>query len=1007
MFSTQIRKIKRYLEILNGYRYFNSKNLEGIEYCESEYKTGNTPPSASDFKPYENGTVWGSGNDSHAWFHINVRIPDEMKTAPVELCIASENRGTWDASNPQYIVYVNGVLRQGADINHKTISLGHEDEYDVYLYGYTGPKIPSTKLFLSLRNKREEVDGLYYDIKVPFETIDFLDEDSREYATTLAVLDKAVSMLDLYNVGDEAFFNSIIRAREFIKTEFYENSCGNSSEVAVCIGHTHIDCAWKWTFKQSREKAQRSFGTVIELMKRYPEYKFMSSQPLLYKYVKEEAPELYEEIKQRVKEGRWEPEGAMWVEADCNLTSGESLVRQIIHGKRFFKDEFGIESRVLWLPDVFGYSAALPQILKKSGVDWFVTSKISWNETNQMPYDTFMWHGIDGTGINTHFLTAQNKVRGQKPVRYTSYVGKTKPSMLAGSYYRYQNKNLSNESIITFGFGDGGGGPTEEDLEYLRRSEKGLPGIPRSEIRFAGDFLNSLEEKIDNNKLLPKWCGELYLEFHRGTYTTLSKNKKNNRECEFLYLDAENLSVLSQKLFDESFPKSELRDGWEEILNNQFHDVIPGTSIGEVYDQCDIDYANIKAIGESAKNAAETKVAENLKAGGYVVFNPHSFNVDGIVKIDGVSASVPSVPSKGYKRVEKSDIIMENHVRVDGNKVETDVYVVVFDEHWQIQSIYDKLLRREVLTGVGNEIRIYADYPDVYDAWEWQPYSKEEYKPLLSVSSVTRVSDGVREGIKVTRPYLSSRFEQTIWFTDFGRRIDFETEVDWHEHHTMVKTAFPVDINSDKATYEIQFGTIERPTHFNTSWDKAKFEVCAQKYADFSEGGYGVAILNDCKYGHDIHNGTIQLSLLRSPTDPWKDADQGKIEFTYSLMPHEGAFATSDIQREAYYLNYPMRAVKTSGKESSIPEQYSLVSINRENVICETVKEAESSQDTVIRLYESKNTKCEADIKVGFEAKKCFLCDMLEREIEEISINNGCVKVPFNAFEIVTLKFKN
>ena len=1008
MLQTQKRKIKRYLQILADRRYFNSTKVEGIEYCEAGYKTDNTPPPASEFKPYVCSEPWGTGTDTHAWFHVKISIPENMKGAPVELYISSENIGGWDALNPQYIIYIDGEIRQGADINHTTVELDGNGEYDVYIYGYTGMSLKTTKLFLTLRNRRDEVVGLYYDIKVPFDTTDFLDENSREYADILAVLDGAISLLDLYNVGDEAFYESVSKAREFMKKEFYEGLCGNNTEVTACIGHTHIDCAWKWTFKQSREKVQRSFGTVLELMRRYPEYKFMSSQPLLYKYLKEEAPELYEELKQRVKEGRWEPEGAMWVEADCNLTSGESLIRQVVYGKRFFKEEFGIESRVLWLPDVFGYSAAMPQILRKCGVDWFVTSKISWNDTNLMPNDTFKWHGIDGTGINTYFLTAQDKERGKAPKRYTTYVGKTKPSMIAGSYDRYQNKNLTNEAIVTFGFGDGGGGPTIEDLEYLRRSEKGLPGIPKSEIKFAGDFLNALEENIKKNpRLLPKWYGELYLEFHRGTYTSISKNKRNNRTSEFLYLDAENLSVLAGKLLGAEFPKEALREGWEEILNNQFHDVIPGSSIGDVYKQCDIDYARIKAIGEAAKSKAEESIAKGLKEGGYAIFNPHSFNTCGIVKVDGVSAIVPTIPGKGYRRVEKSELVADNHIIFDGNKVETDVYTVTFDEHWQIESIYDKLACREVLTDCGNEIRIYPDYPDVYDAWEWNPYSLEEYKPLLSLASVERISDGVREGIKITRPYLSSTFEQTVWFTDSGRRIDFETSVDWHEHHTMVKAAFPVDINADKATYEIQFGTIERPTHFNTSWDKAKFEVCAQKFADLSEGGYGVAILNDCKYGHDIHGGTIQLSLFRSPTDPWPDADQGKIEFTYSLMPHENSFVCSDVQREAYYLNYPMRAVAAEGKESSLPESFSLVSVDRENVICETVKESECGNDTVVRLYESKNMKCEAELTVGFDAKTCYLCDMLEREIKELPVNNGTVKIPMGAFEIVTLKFKN
>ena len=1006
MHATQKRKIKRYLGILDENRYYNTRTVTGIEYCHTDYKSGNTPPKDECFTPYVSGTVWGTGNDSHAWFRAKISVPEEMKNAPLELAISSDNEGTWDACNPQYIVYVDGKMRQGADINHTFVTLEGKDEYEVYLYGYTGPKIPSTKLYLSLRNRNELLDGLYYDIAVPFETIDFLDEYSREYAVTLALLDEAVSILDLYSVGDEEFFKSAARAREFMKEKFYTEWCKDSREAAACIGHTHIDCAWKWTFRQTREKVQRSFATVLELMKRYPEYKFMSSQPLLYKYLKEEAPELYEEVKRRVKEGRWEPEGAMWVEADCNLTSGESLVRQVAHGKRFFKDEFGIESRVLWLPDVFGYSAALPQILKKSGVDWFVTSKISWNETNKMPYDTFKWCGIDGTGINTHFLTAQNKQRWKEPHRLTAYVATTDPTIIAGSYYRYSNKNLSGESIVTFGYGDGGGGPTAKHIEYLKRTEHGIPGVPRTEIKFAGDFLRSLEEKIEGNKLLPKWRGELYLEFHRGTYTSISKNKRNNRRSEFLYTDAENLSVLAGKLAGGKYPKKALDQGWEEVLNNQFHDVIPGSSIGEVYEQCDKDYAKIFEIGEGARSAAEGKIAEKLDTGAFVVFNPHSFEGEGLVNLDGVCAYVSGIPSKGYKRVEKGDFVTECGVKIDGKTVQTEKFCVRFDDFWQIESIFDKKACREVLSSVGNEIRIYADYPDVYDAWEWQPYSKEKYKSLTAFDKAEVVRDGARLGIKITRPYLSSKIEQTVWFTDFGATIDFETVADWHEHHTMVKAAFPVDINSDRATYEIQFGTVERPTHFNTSWDKAKFEVCAQKYADFSEGGYGVAILNDCKYGHDIHDGVIQLSLFRSPTDPWPDADQGRIEFTYALMPHEGDFVASDVQKAAYYLNYPMRAIPTVGKGSELPCEFSLISTERDNIICETVKEAFDSSDTVVRLYESKNIKCTAKIKVGFDFKKCYLTDMLEREICELESGGREVSVPFSGFEIVTLKFK-
>ena len=440
----------------------------------------------------------------------------------------------------------------------------------------------------------------------------------------------------MMKIPSKEFSESVKVANEFLKKEFYGKLCHDNDIKTLCIGHTHIDIAWLWTIDQTVEKAQRSFATVIELMKRYPEYKFMSSQAVLYKMVKEECPELYEEIKAMIKAGRWEVEGAMWVEADCNLSSGESLVRQVQYGKNFFRDEFGVESRVLWLPDVFGYAAALPQILKKSDVDWFVTSKIGWNDTNTMPYDTFEWCGIDGTSVNTQYLTAQKEEKGRVPDRECSYIPMATLPYVDGAWNRYQQKALSSEAILTFGHGDGGGGPTEDMLEMLRRAKHGVPGVSQAYIGTATEFLQHKEKDIKKNPdLLPKWQGELYLEFHRGTYTSIARNKKNNRNCEFLMLDAEALSVMLGKLRGDKFPKEELHGAWETLLTNQFHDIIPGSSIKEVYERSDIEYAGIREITSNIRNNVFEYVASNVDADGYVVFNPHSFANSGCVKIDG------------------------------------------------------------------------------------------------------------------------------------------------------------------------------------------------------------------------------------------------------------------------------------------------------------------------------------------------------------------------------------
>lgn len=1008
MNNKQYRKIREYLKIIDYYRTYDPRPIGGMSILPCGYKSGPSLPSLEGFAPYNPGDRWGDKKDSHAWFHFSFSVPEDMRGKNVELVLKTDHTG-WDTTNSQLMTYLNGKLRHGFDKNHTYLILD-ESEYDsdVMIYAYTGPKVTSSKLLAELRCRNMDAEKLYYDISVPFGMLDYLDTNGSEYASILKYLDKAVSLLDLYDAGSPEFLDSLKTASDFMTNEFYGKYCtterGIDSPTVIGIGHTHIDCAWLWPLKQTREKAQRSFSTVVELMERYPDYKFMSSQPLLYQDVKEENPELYEKIKEKVKKGQWEPEGGMWVEADCNLTSGESLVRQILCGKRFFRDEFGKENHVLWLPDVFGYSAALPQILKKSGIDWFVTSKISWNDTNKMPYDTFAWRGIDGTTVNTYFLTAQDMTRGE-PGNGTTYNASTDAKQIAGTWRRYQQKELNNEALITYGYGDGGGGPTIDHLEKAERLEKGIPGAPVLKLDFAGDFLSRLGEKIKDNPLLPEWRGELYLEYHRGTYTSIAKNKRNNRQSEFLYLDAEFLSVLDKELKGVPFPAEELDRGWHMILTNQFHDIIPGSSIQEVYDQCDIDYAEIKRIGGDIVDKVRADIASGFaKEDGYVVFNPHSFTGKTPVKVDGVSRYVNAPVSKGYFTAK--DFLSENSVRIDGKTVETNRLKVVFDDFWQIISIYDKKEDREVLAkgAVANELRLYADRPDAYDAWEWQAYSRDKYKPLTSVGSVELVEDGIRRGIKLTRPYMASMFTQTIWFCDDEARIDFETVVDWHQHHQMLKTAFPVDVNSDKATYEIQFGTTERPTHMNTSWDEAKFEVCAHKYADLSDGGYGVSIINDCKYGHDIHGNTITLSLLRSPSAPAENADQGEIRFTYSICPHAGTLRDSDTVKTAYYLNYPMTAVKATGNSRTLPETFSAVTLDRDNVVCETVKESEDKTGTVLRLYECKNIIGKLTIGTDIPFAKAYLCDLLENQLSELPVKDGRILTKIKGFEILTIK---
>ena len=1005
------QKIRTYLGIIAEQFTTPLEKIENIEILDCPYKESNELPDLSLFKPYNPSGEWGTGTDSHAWFHFTTKAHPNKDNVPLILRVHCALRG-WDADNPQFIIYIDGQLRQGLDINHTEVQLAPDSDHDVYVYAYVGPKLSKTRFFAELLCCHPEVRKLWYDINVPFTSINHNHPKSHEYQTIIRYLDDALNIVDMYNIPSDSFYESCARASEFLEEEFYKKVCReprDNDPSVVCIGHTHIDCAWLWTLRQTREKVQRSFSTVVELMKRYPEYKFMSSQALLYKYLKEEAPEVYEEVKRLIKEGRWECEGAMWVEADCNLSSGESLVRQVLYGKRFFLEEFGVENRVLWLPDVFGYSAALPQILKKSDVDWFVTSKISWNELNTMPYDTFDWQGIDGTRIHSYFLTAQDKPKGGAfDVMRTTYVAHINPSMIRGTYDRYQQKQLNNEAIITFGFGDGGGGPTADDMEQHRRICRGIPGTPATKMDFAGNFLKRLEDNIEGNTRLPVWQGELYLEFHRGTYTTVAKNKKNNRQCEFLYQNTEWLASAAKVLCGTPFPKAELHEGWEMILTNQFHDIIPGSSITEVYDDSDKDYATIRTIAEKPYNEAQNVIASGIsKDAGYVVFNPNSSAANGLVYSGSGIAYVENIPPKGWTTVKEFNSYCD--VSVSDKTIENKFYALRFNDAMQIVSVYDKRADREVIKpgAAANELRVYADYPYNHDAWEWNNYTRENYRVLTDVEKTETVKTDVGAGIRIVRRHGSSTVTQTIMLYSELERIDFDTEIDWHETHHTLRTAFPVDINSDHATYEIQYGTIERPTHMNTTWDEMKFEVCAHKFADLSEGGYGVSLLNDCKYGHDIHDGVMCLSLLRSPTYPNPTPiDNGISTCTYSLVPHTGALDVPKIQAMAYALNNPMFAVKATGTASVLPETYSMVSTDRDNIVCEVIKEAEDGDAIIVRLFENSNSRTNATVTLGVTPKRVTLVNLMEREQCELVHEGNKVKVPFHPYEIQTLKIE-
>ncbi len=1002
-------KVRIICEKLDEMREKELYVLNGFSYTPCGYKTENTPPAETEWTLLEQGHRF-CGRDAHYWIKGAFDTPAAQEGKQICLQIKTGRDGDWDALNPQCIVYLNGEIAQGMDINHTQVLLEDGRHYEITVYFYLGMTDCMVDFIPSLVEVDQKIEKTYYDFRVPYDSAMCFDRNSDGYVEIIKKLDMAANLLDFKEKYSPAFYASLDAACAFLDRELY-NKDNKTDAIVTCIGHTHIDVAWLWTVAQTREKAQRSFATVLKLMEQYPEYKFMSSQPQLYQHVKEEAPALYEKIKQAVRDGRWEVEGAMWLEADCNLSSGESLVRQILHGKRFMRQEFGVDSKVLWLPDVFGYSAALPQILKKSGVDKFVTSKISWNEFNKLPYDTFLWEGIDGTDIFTYFLSARDYEKYCENDTGTTYVGYIRPKQVLGTWKRYQQKEYNDQVIITFGYGDGGGGPTKDMLEQQRRLAKGIPYMPKTEIGFAGDFLNKVEKNFMDNarnlRKLPKWVGELYLELHRGTYTSIAKNKKNNRKSELGCQKAEALCIADKLLLGGEYPQAEINRAWENILLNQFHDIIPGSSIKEVYDATDIEYAALlKQAGEIADKAMQNLVRNVKTDGGMFVYNANSFVCSGVVDCGGKKQFVEGVPAMGYKVVAAGKA--ENTIRVSQREAENRFYQIKLDNCGNIISLYDKEFDREVVKAGAkfNELQVFEDFPKCYDAWEITEYYKQKMTPVDKLVSVETVDEGARAGLKIVKEFLNSTVTQTMYLYEDMRNIDFETVIDWKEDHMLLKAMFPADIHASEATYEIQFGHLKRPTHSNTSWDRARFEVCAHKWADIAEDGYGLSILNDCKYGYGAEGSTLSLSLLKCATYPNPAADKEIHRFTYTVYPHGGDFKAGGTVQAAYLLNQPMTAVAVGAQDGKLPQTYSLVKADKENIIVETVKKAEDTDDVIVRLYEAYGRRGSVTLEFGFDVREVYICDLMENELEKVTVQNNAVTVPVKNFEIITLKLK-
>ncbi|WP_320929433.1 glycoside hydrolase family 38 C-terminal domain-containing protein [Hungatella sp.] len=1010
-----------------------------------------------DWEPFDSRLMHWYGPDRHYWFRTVFTVPEEYGGKGLWLRIRTQIEEWDDAKNPQFLVFLNGEVVQGADMNHREVLLSEAatagETVTVDLQAYSGTLHPEFRLMADVEEVSQPVKDLYYDIQVPLWAMDRMDQEGKTAIDILTVLNDTISLLDLRDAYSDDFYRSVEAARAYIAKALYEDLAGDDTVIATCIGHTHIDVAWWWTVAQSREKAARSFATVLELMDEYPEYRFMSSQPVLYTFVKERYPELYEEIKRRAAEGRWEPEGGMWLEADCNLTSGESLVRQFLYGKRFFQEEFGVDSRVLWLPDVFGYSGALPQIMKKCGIDYFMTTKLSWNQFNKVPDDTLLWEGIDGTKVLTHLISTLGV--GQSVDRFfTTYNGILHPDAIMGGWQRYQNKEMNHDILVAFGYGDGGGGPTREMLETGRRMEKGIRGIPKVRQESSLTYFTELFERVKDSRRLHTWTGEFYFEYHRGTYTSMARNKRSNRKSELLLMDLELLSVLAEKR-GMAYPAEDLERLWKMVLLNQFHDILPGSSIKEVYEVTKREYEQLAE--EGGRLLKERKEAVAGAGDGVTVFNTLGFTrssltvlPDGVKSLTDKGETLPSqeigglrysltgeIPSKGYSvygavrevdggtageaagGTEAAGGVVENSAAesggdtsfsvlktADGFVITTPFAKVDMAADGSFTSLLDLLESRQVWKAgeAGNRLRIYEDKPIYYDNWDIDVFYTEKYWDLDEPASIAVTSEGpLCLQITVNRSFMHSRMIQDIRFYAHSPRIDFNTWVDWKEHQYLLKAGFPVDVHTDEAAFDIQFGNVVRKTHTNTSWDRARFESCGHKWMDVSESGYGVSLLNDCKYGHSVREGCIELTLIKSGIEPNPDTDNEEHVFTYSLYPHQGTWREADTQKEAADLNQPLSAVN-----GGMPgESYGFAGVKGDSVVLETVKRSEDGNGIILRLYESRNKRVNAKVSLSCAPVTVTECNLLEEPVDEaggLMIDRDGFSFVIKPYEIKTYK---
>jgi alpha-mannosidase len=978
------------------------------------------------------GGDWREALNTTVWLRFRLCRPSEW---PVEdTALVAQRFGTQliepygrigrELQRMQGMLYLDGKPYHGLDQFHRLIYLPAGPEYQFAASVWTGFAELEWQPNPVFRLVRIDpgTSQLGQDLRVLADALKTLPATDPARPRLEDIAELALNAIDWNCPGDAAFRDSAADAHQQIKHALDELDTALYEPTLIAAGHAHIDCAWLWPISQTREKAGRTWTTVLRLMERYPEYRFLASTPLQYEMVKEHFPETFDGIRKRVREGRWETLGGMWVEPDCNLPDGESLVRQMLVGTRYFEREFDRATRVVWLPDCFGFTWALPTLMAAAGLPYFVTHKLSWSDTNRIPHDTFRWRGPDGSEVLAHFLCTPSNWAGEK----TTYNGNILPSVARGAWTRFQDRQLQNELLMAFGWGDGGGGPTIDMVEAGRRLKQ-LPGFPRLEMGRADEFFERLERSLEGRNDVPVWDGELYLEYHRGTYTGQARQKRRNALSQRLYHAAELYAACARTLLRTDYPRAAFDEGWRLILTNQFHDILPGSAISQVYEDSEQDFRRLSTIGQEVLDSSTAAIGAGigLDSDALVVFNPSPFPSADYLEVTTEAASGLSapaqptvdggtlvwcqgVPPNGYRAIPVgSSPAAENRLRISAREVDTSFWHISLDDHGRITRLHDKLNDREVVPEgeAANRLVIFEDKPLNFDAWDIDSFFQAKSRDVNQLESIDIRETGPERGMLELRWRIGehTRITQRLCVYSRSARIDFQTHVEWQERQSLLKVAFPTTIRSRRATYEIQFGSIERPTHHNTTWEEAAFEVPAQRWADLSDAHYGVALLADCKHGYIVRDRTLWLTLLKGAIDPDPDADRGAHSFTYSVLPHTAGL--DGVRRAAYGLTRPLLWRREPPHAGPLPLEYSAASLSTDGVLVETVKWAEDEDAMIVRLYEADGGAASATLQLGTPPRSVDEVDLLERNHRTLVIaEDVSVPLTFRAREVKTLR---